>query len=61
MLRFDLLLERLAVRSYTAGASQFQAWGEELLAAEFRLMAAAEDDHARRIRDLLTGLPGPSA
>ena len=55
-LRFDLALERLAVRSYAASAAQFQAWGEDLLAAEFRLMAAAEDDHARRIRDLLAGL-----
>jgi len=56
MLRFDLVLERLAVRSYAASAAQFQAWGEDLLAAEFRLMAAAEDDHARRIRELLAGL-----
>ena len=47
---------RLYVRSYAASAAQFQAWGEDLLAAEFRLMAAAEDDHARRIRELLAGL-----
>jgi len=56
MLRFDLLLEKLAVRSYGASAAQFAAWEEDLLAAEFRLMAAAEDDHVRRIRDLLDGL-----
>jgi len=61
MLRFDLGLEHLAVRSYTASAAQFQAWGEDLLAAEFRLMAATEDDHARRIRDLLAGLRPPRA
>ena len=60
MLRADVLLEHLAVRSYSAGAEQFAAWGEELLASEFRLMTAAEEDHARRLRELMQSLKGPS-
>jgi rubrerythrin/uncharacterized membrane protein YphA (DoxX/SURF4 family) len=60
MLTFDLGLEKAAVRSYAASAAQFAAWGEELLAAEFRLMAAAEEDHARRLRDLLADLRVPA-
>jgi rubrerythrin len=61
MLAFDLRIETLAVRSYAASAEQFAAWNEDLLAAEFRLMAAEEDDHARRIRDLLAGLAATRA
>ncbi len=53
MLRMDLWLERLAVKSYATSARQFSAWGMDMLASEFRLMAAAEDDHARRIGELL--------
>jgi demethoxyubiquinone hydroxylase (CLK1/Coq7/Cat5 family)/uncharacterized membrane protein YphA (DoxX/SURF4 family) len=53
MLRCDLPLERLAVRSYGRSAEQFAAWEEEVLASEFRLMAAAEDEHARRLAELI--------
>jgi len=53
MLRCDLVLERLAVRSYSRSAAQFAEWGEEVLASEFRLMAAAEEEHARRLGDLI--------
>jgi rubrerythrin len=53
MLRMDLWIERLAVKSYATSAQQFSAWGMDLLASEFRLMAAEEDDHARRIGGLL--------
>ncbi|MDP3940507.1 MAG: demethoxyubiquinone hydroxylase family protein [Deltaproteobacteria bacterium] len=55
MLRCDLLLERFAIRSYGRSAEQFAAWEEEVLASEFRLMAAAEEEHARRLGDLIQG------
>ena len=61
MLRADGWLERLAIRSYSAGAGQFAAWEEHLLASEFRLMAAAEEDHERRLRALMESLKATSA
>ena len=54
MLRADLFLEKLAARSYEKSAEQFAAWGEEMLASKFRIMAAAEEDHARQLRTLTT-------
>ena len=53
MLWMDLWLERIGVRSYATSARQFSAWGLDALASEFRLMAATQEDHARRIGALL--------
>src|SRR4029077_10593483 len=60
MLTFDLGLEKAAVRSYAASAAQFAAWGEELLAAGFRLWPAAGEDPAGRLPFPLAVLPFPA-